>query len=256
MRLNYSLSNKGKTSMRNTTRLIALLNAAFVLTGIGAAQTNGPGAAMAPNPQPQEMVSTPSASSAQQDDAPNVAPVFWITSVEVMRSTHSPQLDVVRARGLVTTTGWEAAQLVPLTKGVPTDGILDLALIAEVPEESGASPTYTEIEAVFTIEPGHPFHGVRVHGAANRVALKTLPGYAEAVAPPKDCVSCTGKLFVAKGQTAPSNRAADSVVREEDLPHNLRVIRESDGIGAIESDPNRLTLLLNENGEIVAAMWD
>jgi len=242
--------------MRNTTRLTAILNAAFVLTGIGAAQTNTPRATDAPNPQPQEIVSTPSPSSAQQDEAPNVAPVFWITSVEVMRSSHSPQLDVVRARGLVTTAGWEAAQLVPLTKGVPTDGILDLALIAEVPAESTVSTSYTEIEAIFTIEPGHPFQGVRVHSAANRVALKMLPGYAEAATPPKDCVACTGKLFVPKGQPAPSGLPADSVVREEDLPRNLRVIRESDGIGAISSDPNRMTILLNEKGEIVAAMWD
>ena len=248
--------------MRNRTKLTALLNAAFVLTGIGAAQTNTPRATTAPNSQAQEMASALQPSGAQQppseqpDEAPNVAPVFWITSVEVMRSSHTPQLDVGRARGLVTTAGWEAAQLVPLTKGVPADGILDLALIAGVPAESTASSSYTEIEAIFTIEPGHPFRGVRVHGAANRVVLKTLPGYAEAAAPPKDCVSCSGKLFVAKGQVAPTNRPADSVVREEDLPRNLRVIHESEGIGAINSDPNRLTLLLNENSEIVAAMWD
>jgi hypothetical protein len=241
--------------MRYTTKLTALLNAAFLLTGVSIAQT--PRTAGAPsNSQPQETASAADSSNTQQDEAPNVAPVFWITSVEVMRSTHTPQLDVVRARGLVTTSGWEAAQLVPLTKGLSSDGILDLALIAEVPAESTASTSYTEIEAVFTIEPGHPFHGVRVHGAANRVVLKQLPGYADAAAPPKNCVSCTGKLFVPKGQTLPANRPSESLVREEELPRNLRVIRESDGIGVIDSDPNRLTLLLNENGEIVAAMWD
>ncbi|HEY4009336.1 MAG TPA: hypothetical protein VGM11_04225 [Acidobacteriaceae bacterium] len=243
--------------MRNTTKSIAFLFAALVLTGIGAAQTASPSAVTASGPETQETTAGPEqSSSAQQEEAPNVAPVFWITSVEVMRSTHAPQLDVVRARGLVTTSGWEAAQLVPITKGVPTDGVLDLALIAEVPAESTTSSSYTEIEAIFTIEPGHPFRGVRVHSASNRVALKMLPGYAEAGAPPKNCVSCTGKLFVPKGQTAPTNRAVESVVREEDLPHNLRVIRESDGVAVIDSDPNRLTLLLGENGEIVAAMWD
>lgn len=243
--------------MRNTLKPIALLITALVLTSVSAAQTMAPRAVSASSPESQEMASSPEQpSGAQQEEAPNFAPVFWITSVEVMRSTHAPQLDVVRARGLVTTSGWQAAQLVPITKGVPTDGVLDLALIAEVPPESTATTSYVEIEAVFTIEPGHPFQGVRVHGAGNRVALKTLPGYAEAAAPPKNCVTCTGKLFVPKGQTAPATRAADSVVREEDLPRNLRLIRESDGVGAIDSDPNRLTLLLGENGEIIAAMWD
>jgi hypothetical protein len=243
--------------MRNTTKFAALLNAALMLTGIGNAQVNSPRATSASNQQPQEMASAPQQiSTTEQNEAPRSAPVFWITSVEVLRSTHAPQLDVVRVRGLVPTEGWESVELVPITKGTPSDGILDLALIADVPSESTAPTSYPEVEAVFTIEPGHPFNGVRVHGAANRVALKSMPGYAEAAAPPKDCVSCTGKLFVPKGQTAPATRSQDSIVHEEDLPSNLRVIRESDGIGSLDSDPNRITLLLNEKSEIIMAMWD
>ena len=191
-----------------------------------------------------------------QDEAPNTAPVFWVTSVEVLRSAHAPQLDVVRVRGLVTTEGWESVELVPLTKGTPSDGILDLALIAEAPSENTPSTTYPEVEAIFTIEPGHPFNGVRVHGAANRIVLKSMPGYAESAAPPKNCTDCVGKLFVPKGQTAPADRAQNTIVREEELPAKLRVIRESDGLGTLDSDPNRITLLLNEKGEIVMAMWD
>ena len=52
------------------------------------------------------------------------------------------------------------------------------------------------------------------------------------------------------------NHAQDSVVREEELPKNLRVLRDSEGIGSLDSDPNRMTLVLNEKGEIVIALWD
>jgi hypothetical protein len=241
--------------MQNATKLIALLQAALVLTGIGHAQTSSPHAVTPPSSQeaapPPQQTAAPS-----QDEAPNTAPVFWVTSVEVLRSAHAPQLDVVRVRGLVTTEGWESVELVPLTKGTPSDGILDLALVAEAPSENSPSTTYPEVEAIFTIEPGHPFNGVRVHGAANRVILKSMPGYAESAAPPKNCAGCVGKLFVPKGQTVPARRSQDTVVREEELPSKLRVIRESDGLGTLDSDPNRITLLLNEKGEIVMAVWD
>lgn len=236
--------------MQTNIKLAALLHAALVLTSVGGAQTTAAAASTAAPPE------TSSAPMPDRDDAPSTAPVFWIKSVEVLRSTHAPQLDVVRVRGLVTTEGWEAVELVPLTKGTPSDGILDLALIAEAPSENTAPTSYPEVEAIFTIEPGHPFTGVRVHGAANRVVLKTLPGYVESAAPPKDCVTCVGKLFVPKGQTAPAGRPKETVVLEEDLPNRLRVIRESDGLGTFDTDPNRITLLLNEKGEIIMAMWD
>jgi hypothetical protein len=241
--------------MQNKTKLTALLQAALVLTGIGNAQTSSPHPVNPPSAQetapPPQQTAAPS-----RDEAPNTAPVFWVTSVEVLRSTHAPQLDVVRVRGLVTTEGWESVELVPLTKGTPSDGILDLALVAEAPSENSPSTTYPEVEAIFTIESGHPFSGVRVHGAANRVVLKSMPGYAESAAPPRNCAGCVGKLFVPKGQTAPAGRSQDTVVREEELPSKLRVIRESDGLGTLDSDPNRITLLLNEKGEIVMAIWD
>jgi hypothetical protein len=238
--------------MQMTTRLTALLHAALLLTGLGAAQTTT-GAKTAPQNGPEIQQQPP---ASVQGEEPHTAPVFWITSVEVLRSMHVPQLDVVRVRGLVPTEGWESAELIPLTKGVPADGILDLAFIAEAPVDSTAPTSKAEIEAVFTIEPGHPFKGVRVHGAANRVVLTSLPGYAVSTPAPKDCVDCTGKLFVPKGQAVPAGRATETIVREEDLPKTLRVIKESDGLGTLESDPNRLTLLLNEKGEIIVAMWD
>jgi hypothetical protein len=45
-------------------------------------------------------------------------------------------------------------------------------------------------------------------------------------------------------------------VREEDLPYPLRIIRPTDGIPSYEYEPNRLTLVLSETGQIVDAAWD
>ena len=190
-----------------------------------------------------------------RDEGPNTAPVFWVTSVEVLRSAHAPQLDVVRVRGLVTTEGWESVELVPLTKGTPSDGILDLALVAEAPSEN--SPN--------NLSRGRGDLHDRVGASLQRRASARCgqPSRLEVDArlcgircAPKDCAGCVGKLFVPKGQTAPAGRSQDTVVREEELPSKLRVIRESDGIGSLDSDPNRITLLLNEKGEIVMAIWD
>lgn len=186
----------------------------------------------------------------------HTAPIFWISSVEVMRSTHTPQLDVIRVRGLASTNGWESVQLVPMTKGVPADGILDLMLIGEAPSDDSTPIAYPTVEAIFTIEPGHPFQGVRIHGAENSVAVKALPGYAEAVARPIDCSGCVGKYFVGKGEGIPPGRAKETIVREEELPRNLRILRDSQGIGRLYSDPNRMTVLLNSDKKIVMAIWD
>jgi len=239
--------------MRNAIRLTTPLFAALALTTAATAQSTQPGQNAPVEAQQQVLNEQPAPA---QDSTAHTAPVFWISSVEILRSTHGPQLDVIRVRGLVPTEGWEAAELVPLTKGTPVDGVLDLALVAEAPAESTTPSSYTPIESIFVLEPGHPFNGVRVHGAANRVAVKALPGYVEATAPPHECTECTGKYFLRKGEAMPAGRKADSVVREEELPKNLRVIRDSDGIGSLDSNPNRMTLLLNESGDIVSAMWD
>lgn len=231
-------------------KLAALVSAKLILTGCLLAQSA---------PQTTQPSAAPTATDQQTDfsnEGPSsTAPVFWVSSVEVMRSTHAPQLDVIRVRGLASTEGWESAQLVPLTRGIPADGILDLALVAEAPQDTFAPTAYPEIEAIFTIEPGHPFKGVRVHGAANRVALNTFPGYAVSATAPKDCMDCQGKIFVPKGQSVPTNAKA-GFVREEDLPRNLRVIREGDGLGSFESNPNRMTILLNEQSQIITALWN
>jgi hypothetical protein len=143
--------------------------------------------------QPQEANSAPNGTDTKQPTTPQVSPVFWISSVEIMRSAHAPQLDVVRVRGLVTSEGWEEVELVPMTKGTPSDGILDLALVAQSPDDSATPAEYAEVEAIFAIETGHPFKGVRVHGASNRVLLQGLPGYSASPQPPKNCARLHGQ---------------------------------------------------------------
>ena len=193
----------------------------------------------------------------QQDEATaKIAPVLWIMSVEAMSSTHGPTLDVIRVRGITSTDGWEDAELVPLTKGTPPDGMLDLAFVAQPPSNSTSPSKSPVIEAVFTLEPGHPFKGVRVHGATNRITLKAIPGYAEAPPPPGDCTDCVGKYFVAKGESAPAGVSSGNVIHEESLPKILHVVKPTDGIGKLDSDPNRLTLVIGDDGRIVIAVWD
>jgi hypothetical protein len=192
----------------------------------------------------------------QEEETPKLAPVLWVMSVEAMSSTHAPTLDVIRVRGITSTDGWEEAELVPLTKGTPPDGMLDLAFVAQAPTNSTSPSKSPVIEAVFTLEPGHPFKGVRVHSATNRVTLKGIPGYAEAPPPPGDCTDCVGKYFVAKGETAPANVNSGDVIHEENLPKILHVVKPTEGIGKLDSDPNRLTIVIGDDGRIVIAVWD
>jgi hypothetical protein len=238
--------------MRNTTQLTVALATALMLTGIGAAQTKPDTKA----PQTDSPAGSQTPVDAAQNDESNTAPIFWITSVEVIRSAHAPVLDIVRVRGLADTEGWENVELLPLTKNIPVDGMLDLVMVGEAPATDGTAPTaYPTVEAIFTLEPDHPFRGIRVHGADNRVTVKAFPGYAESSTKPIDCTACTGKYFLRKGETA-NGHAKEALVREEDLPHTLRVIRSTEGVGALDSQPNRMTLILDEDGKIVTASWD
>lgn len=191
------------------------------------------------------------------DGQPEVrAPVFRVLSVEVIRSTHGTPLDIVRVRGLASTEGWEEAELVPLTRGTPKDGMLELIFVARAPAEAMEATGFEPIEAIFPIEANHPFKGVNVHGAVESVTLTQLPGYAEGKGPGEDCSKCVGKVFVAKGAAVPSGKSAAEVVKEEQLPPLSRVIKHSDGIPTAESNPNRLTLVLSRDGTITSAIWD
>jgi hypothetical protein len=221
--------------------------AALAQTTTAAARANGQGA-----PPP-----TPGAQGQAQDAQPEVrAPVLRVTSVEVIRSTHGTPLDIVRVRGLASTEGWEEAELVPLTRGVPKDGMLELVFVARAPAEAMEATGFETIEAIFPIETSHPFKGVNVHSASESVTLSQLPGYVEGKGPGEDCSKCVGKVFVAKGSPMPSGKSAAEVVKEEQLPPISRVIKHSDGIPSAESNPNRLTLVLSRDGTISSAIWD
>jgi hypothetical protein len=183
------------------------------------------------------------------------APVLRIVSVEVMRTAHAPVMDIIRVRGLASSSGWEEAELVPLSHGVPADGMLQLVFVARAPTEATEAGGFEPIEAIFPLETNHPFKGVNVHSHTDSVSVTSLPGYSEGKAI-EDCGKCVGKTFVAKGASAPAGRPASELVREEQLPGGVRVIRPGDGIGSSDSNPNRLTLILNKDGRIATAVWE
>jgi hypothetical protein len=220
---------------------------ALAQTTTSAAHANGQGAA-----PPQA-----GAQSQTAEVPPEVrAPVLRVISVEVIRSTHGTTLDIVRVRGLASSEGWEEAELVPLTRGTPKDGMLELIMVARAPSAAKEATGFEPIEAIFPIESSHPFKGVNVHSASESVTLSQLPGYAEGKGGGEDCSKCVGKVFVAKGASVPSGKSAAEVVKEEQLPPLSRVIKHSDGIPSAESNPNRLTLVLSRDGTIATAIWD
>ena len=190
------------------------------------------------------------------EDRPLTAPVLHITSVEVMRSTHGPTMDIIRVRGLTSTPGWQEPELVPLTRGVPVDGILELVFVARAPAEAAEAQGFEAVEAILPLEPDHPFKGVNVHSASDSILVTELPGYVEGKSAGDDCSKCVGKTFVAKQASVPSGKTASEVVREEQLPRLTRIIRPSEGIPTADSNPNRLTLILNREGKITTAVWE
>ena len=184
------------------------------------------------------------------------APVVFVTSVEVLRSDRAGGLDVVRVRGVVTGSSWSQPHLIPITQGQPRDGMLDLIFQASAPAGASGLGPFMTVEAILPVETGHPYKGVRVRGGNNAISLKAIPGYAETPAPKEDCAKCIGKFFVAKGANPPAGATAENTVREADLPYMLRIIKPTDGIPSYTLEPNRLTLLLSEDGRIVDGAWD
>jgi hypothetical protein len=239
---------------RSSTAAAALIALAS-LSGIAAAQAPGPGpeTAQRTGSPPMEV---PPVNGAPDDRAAR-APVLRITSVEVMRSAHAPVMDIIRVRGLASSPGWEEAELIPLTHGVPADGMLELIFVARAPSEAADASGFEPIEAIFPLETNHPFKGVNVHSASDSVSVTSLPGYAESKTAGEDCGKCVGKTFVAKGASTPSGKSAAELVREEHLPAgSVRVIRPNDGIASADSNPNRLTLIVNKDGKITSAVWE
>jgi hypothetical protein len=239
--------------MRVTFGIAALLSLALTHSALHAAQ---PLAAAEPPAGTSAPAPGSSGSGPAPDDRAQRAPVLHITSVEVMRSAHGPALDIIRVRGLASSSGWEEAELVPLTRGIPADGILELIFVARAPAEAAEADGFEAIEAIFPLETDHPFKGINVHSASESVFVASLPGYTENKTAGEDCNKCVGKAFVAKGTSAPSGHAASELVREERIAAPVRVIHPSDGIASANSDPNRLTLILNKDGRITTAVWE
>lgn len=183
-------------------------------------------------------------------------PILMVTSIEVLRSPRGGGMDIIRARGLASSGNWKEPHLLPISSGASTDGTLDLIFQGASPSQAEPPGPLMPFEAILPVENGHPYKAVRVRSATNAVTLKTLPGYREIAAPKEDCAKCVGKTFVAKGASAPAGVAAADIVNEADLTYPIRVIRPTDGIPNYVYDPNRLTLVLGEDGRIVDAAWD
>jgi hypothetical protein len=246
------------------------LGAMIVAGGLAVAQTapapasaaskaQAPALSLAPKAQAAVSEQNPgpdqSGSGGAHDDSSESVPILAVTSLEILHSTHNPDLAVIAARGLTTTDGWQNGTLVPLTSGTPADGVLDLVFVALAPEDASAPGSYGPIQAVLPV-PEMPFKAVRVRSATNTLTLKDLNGYVEAKGPTETCGPCVGKQFVAKGATAPAGVAADDTVHEEDLPANARILKPTDGITDMRPNPNRLTIVIGEDGRIVDAIWD
>jgi hypothetical protein len=233
------------TTKSLTTTPALLLSIALASTGLAQTAEQGRGQS--------ESVNGPSASQSSSEIS---APVLHIKSVEIIRSAHAPVIDIIRVRGVASTVGWEEAELIPLSRGVPADSILELIMVARAPSEAADAKGFEEVEAIFPLETNHPFKGVNVHSASDSVSVTQLPGYAEGKSSAEDCSKCVGKTFVAKGAAAPAGKSASDLVREEQLPVATRIVRPSEGIPSADSNPNRLTLILNKDGKITAAVWD
>lgn len=246
--------------MRNTLRRLAVFAIATVLEGglaglaLAQATPARPSVGGVP-PQYAAPGSEPAAipATGPEAEAASELPVLYVTSVEVLRTSVDPRLDIVRVTGLASSQGWSDPELVPTFAGKPFDDILDLQLIATSPLQSQAADGFVPIGAVFTLEPDHPFKGVRVRASENTIEIKPIPGLKQADITVDSCKDCIGKKFAERGQ-APAGQAG--VVRQEDLPKILRPIIPSRGIRGITHNPNRLNLILGDDNTIVQAYWE
>lgn len=229
---------------------LVLAGAATAQQPAGSAPPTGPAANAAPGG------GAPEGTTQQPSDEGRPWPVIVVTSVELLRSPRGGGLDIVRAHGLVTSSAWSSPHLLPINSGVGADGVLELIFQATPPTTPSPLGAFMPIGAMLPIAEGHPYKAIRVRSGTNAITLKTLPGYAEIKTPENDCSKCIGKYFLAKGATPPAGVPASDIVREADLPWVLRVIRPTDGIPDYIADPNRLTLLLSEDGKIADAAWD
>jgi hypothetical protein len=231
----------------------ALMQGDLVGLALGQATPARPSVGGSP-PQYVGPGSAPSAiPAAPETEAASELPVLYVTSVEVLRTSTDPRLDIVRVTGLASSQGWSDPELVPTFAGKPMDDVLDLQLIATTPLQSQAADGFVPLGAVFTLEEDHPFKGVRVRASENTIEVKPIPGLKQADITVDSCKDCIGKKFAESGQASAGQA---SVVRQEDLPKILRWIIPSRGIRGITHNPNRLNLILGDDNTIVQAYWE
>jgi hypothetical protein len=213
--------------MSNTFHRLAAFGISAVMQGglicVALAQGTPPSSTSGSAPQygAAEAVQTVERAALSETTPSTELPVLYITSVEVLRTAIEPKLDIVRVTGLTGSAGWSEPQLVPTYAGKPFDDILDLQFIATMPEESQKAEGFVPIGAVFALEQGHPFTGVRVRASENAIEVKQIPGSNQATINVNGCDGCIGKKFVEKGQARPGQQG---IVRQEDLPSVLRWI--------------------------------
>jgi hypothetical protein len=244
--------------MRKTLRWLAVLVIGTVLqgglSGLAIAQGSAPGSSPAgPGPGYGGGAPDQASSPAAPTEPATELPVLYVTSVEVLRTQTEPQLDIVRVTGLTGSQGWNSPELVPTFIGKPLDGVLDLQFIATMPLQTEDATGFVPIGAVFTLEGGHGFKGVRVRASENAIEVDQIPGSKSVKITVDGCKNCVGKKFAEKGQAPPG---APGIVREEDLPKVLRWIPPNRGIRGITHDPNRLNLMLGADNTIIAAYWE
>lgn len=177
-------------------------------------------------------------------------PLLYVTSVEIVRTGADPKLDIIRVTGLASSSGWNNPQLVPFFYGKPADDVLDLQFIADSPEQSQKADGFVPVGAIFTLEAGHPFKGLRVRAAANALELKAIPGSADTKITADSGKDLVGKKFVEKGPAGPG------VVTGDQLPRGYRAIVPTHGVAGITHNPNRLDLILDDQNKIVMAFWE
>ncbi len=181
---------------------------------------------------------------------PIEVPVLYVTSIEVLRGSAEPKIDIVRVTGLASSDGWSAPELVPFFYGRPADDVLDLQFVAQSPEQSQKADGFMPVSAIFPLDIGHTFKGVRVRAAANALQLMQLPGVTQTTIKALSGKDLIGKKFVENGPGGPG------VVTAAELPRGFRTIAPTHGVGGIIHDPNRLDLILDDSNRIVMAFWE
>ena len=187
-------------------------------------------------PGPQQDADGPPAIQSHQQ------PVFAISGIDV---TQSGAAMVIKVRGIATTEGWREPTLVPLTRGTPSDGVLDLVMVAEPPPEAMAATGFVPLDATLKVEANHPYRGVRVRAATNVATVAKLPGKVDVAPPTDDCRTCVGRVL----GTGP-----DAIARDA-LPKGTRILGPTDPFADVSPNPNRLTLLIGDDGKIIEAVW-